>query len=170
MTATSSSNARLIDQFRTRLRVCRPQARKDCLALLRIHLGPRPPRRGRLFGIELPLPFRRLICEARGVSGVTLAIQQRLVGVPGSRPHFDAVDGTGRQAQLATGAAIGEHRVHEFLRADDGVDGTGRQTAGAADAASFIDPGNLRRRFDAMRRIQGQAGRCRSFANAAIVA
>ena len=34
MTATSSSNGRLVDQFGPRLRVRRPKARKDFLALL----------------------------------------------------------------------------------------------------------------------------------------
>src|SRR5699024_9229106 len=52
---------------------------------------------------------------------------------------LDAVDGAGRNAQLAADARLVDHRVHALRRADDGVERTGVDAARAADAALRVD-------------------------------
>ena len=87
------------------------------------------------------------------MSCVSLAIQRRFIHGLGSCPHFDAIHRAGRQTQLTPGAAVDEHGVHILLGADNRIDRTGRQTAGAADAARFIDPRDALRRLDAVERL-----------------
>ena len=62
------------------------------------------------------------------------------------RTHRNAVDRTGRQAQLATRALRFDHSVHELVCADDGVDGAGRAAVGTSDAQGFINYRNGGRR------------------------
>ena len=61
----------------------------------------------------------------------------------------DAIDGAGRQAQLAAGAAVGEDVVLVPRRADDRVHGAGQDALGAADAAAVVDGGDAARRAPA---------------------
>src|SRR5260370_20963571 len=79
-------------------------------------------RRGSFLGIEFPLPFGRPIQQPRSVRFETHAIERRLIrrGLR-SRPHFNAIDRTGRQAQLATRAALGKNGGHVLGGTDDGV-------------------------------------------------
>jgi hypothetical protein len=55
--------------------------------------------------------------------------------------HGDAIHGAGRQAQFTAGAFMGDHRVHQLARADDGIHGTGIDTFAATDAKGFVDHG-----------------------------
>ena len=61
--------------------------------------------------------------------------------------HLDAVHRTGLQAQVATGAFVGDHRVHQPCGADDGVHRAGLDALGAADAFGLADVGYPRRGF-----------------------
>lgn len=56
--------------------------------------------------------------------------------------ELDAVDRAGWHAQLAAGATVGEHAMHELGGPDDRVDRTGRDTQRAADARCFVDAGD----------------------------
>jgi hypothetical protein len=53
--------------------------------------------------------------------------------------HLYAIDGTRRQAQLASGAAIGNDRVHALRQTDNRVDRAGFDAAIAADTDGLID-------------------------------
>ena len=100
-----------------------------------------------------------VLAQEFGMGGVALAIQRGFVGGRlRCRPHFDAIDRTGRQAQFTPRAAIGQHGVHVLLRPDDGIDGTRRKAASTADAACFVDPGDTERRLDAVCWIQRRRG------------
>lgn len=93
------------------------------------------PRGQSFLGVELPLPFGRLIRKPRGVRIEPRAVQSRRGKGLRRRPHLDAIHRTRGQAQLAAGADILEHRMHVFLGADDGIDRAGRKTSSTADAA-----------------------------------
>jgi hypothetical protein len=110
---------------------------------------------GRLLGVEFALPIQGAIPLSSGVGKESRAVQRRLVlARVRSWPHLDAIDRAGRQAQLATGAAIGQNRMHVFRGADDGVHRARREATRASDAARFIDPRHARRGVYPMRRIQ----------------
>ena len=77
--------------------------------------------------------------------------------------HRDAVDGAGRDAQLAAGAQRRQHRVHALRRADDRVDRARVDAQRAADARSprrcarrRARPGSPQLRSSAMRRATGE--------------
>ena len=59
--------------------------------------------------------------------------------------HVDAVHRAGRHTQVAAGAFIDDHGVHELGRAYDSVDRAGLNAFRAADAFSFANVGDLRR-------------------------
>ena len=63
----------------------------------------------------------------------------RVANVPVRGHHPDAIDGAGREAELASGALLGDHGVHPLRRTDDRVDGTCGQASRAADAAVLVD-------------------------------
>ena len=69
-------------------------------------------------------------------------------GAPNARrgQHRNAIHGAGRQAQLASGAAVGNDGVHQLRRADDRVGRTRLNAKRAADARRFIDAGDDRGR------------------------
>jgi hypothetical protein len=56
--------------------------------------------------------------------------------------HLNAVNGTGWQAQITTGAPIGQHGMHAFVGANDGIDRAGLNAKGAAYTVLFVDDGN----------------------------
>src|SRR5258706_3264045 len=74
------------------------------------------------------------------------------------RRHADAIDGAGRDAQIAAGAEFGNHRVHQLAGADDRVGGASSKAFGAADAGGFIDHRDAMRQVVAARRIQRYHG------------
>ena len=53
--------------------------------------------------------------------------------------HANAVNGTGRQAEFATGAVGNDDRVHELASANDGIDRAGIDAPTAADTGLFVD-------------------------------
>ena len=55
--------------------------------------------------------------------------------------HRDAIHGAGRQAQFATGAFAGDHRVHQLARAHDGIHRAGIDAFAATDTECFINDG-----------------------------
>ena len=73
----------------------------------------------------------------------------------GQRQHLDAVDRTGWHAQLAAGASVDQHRVHELGGADDGVDRTGLDAQRATDAQFLADEGRGARLLGAVGWIEG---------------
>src|SRR5690606_9689877 len=64
--------------------------------------------------------------------------------------HVDAIDGAGRDTELAAGAFGPDHRVHLLGRADDGVHRAGLDAQRAAYAGLFIDDGEQLRFLDAV--------------------
>jgi hypothetical protein len=72
--------------------------------------------------------------------------------------HAYAVDGAGRNAQLATRAFGGNDGVHALARAHDGVGRAGGQAARAADAGRLVDPCNQWGSFRAAAGIERQRG------------
>ncbi|MNV74252.1 hypothetical protein D3C71_1674570 [compost metagenome] len=70
--------------------------------------------------------------------------------------HLNTVHGTGRHAQVAAGAPVGQHRVHVLVGAHDGIDGTGLDAQRTADAMRFIDAGDQQRTRFAALKIQRQ--------------
>jgi hypothetical protein len=59
--------------------------------------------------------------------------------------HVYAIDRARGHAEVATGAFINNHRVHQFCRTDNGIHWTGLDALGAADAFGFSDVGHLGR-------------------------
>jgi hypothetical protein len=114
---------------------------------------------GRFLGVEFALTFQGSVPLSGAMSIESRPVQHRLVrrGFR-SRPHFDAIDRAGRQAQLASRAAIGQNGVHVFGGAYDGVHRARRETTRAPDTARFVDPSDARWGFHAMYRIQVQKG------------
>jgi hypothetical protein len=81
-------------------------------------------------------PFR-----SRYVAPPVLARSSQAIFVRPRFPGFgyrDAVDGTGRQAQLAAGAFCGDHRMHELRRSDNGIDRARLDAQRAADARRLL--------------------------------
>jgi hypothetical protein len=114
---------------------------------------------GRFLGVEFALTFQGPVPLSGAMGIESRPVQHRLVrGGFRSRPHFDAIDRAGRQAQLASRAAIGQNGMHIFGGAYDGVHGTGCETTRAPDAARFVDPSDARWGLHAMDRIQVQKG------------
>jgi hypothetical protein len=70
--------------------------------------------------------------------------------------EVDAIYWARRQTQLAAGAGVCEHGVHELRCADDRIDRTGLDAKRTADAACFIDHGELGRFVCAAGSVQGQ--------------
>src|SRR5205823_8706829 len=70
------------------------------------------------------------------------------------RHECDAVDGTGRNAELASRAPRRDHGVHALGRADDRVHGARLDALGAADAGRLVDHGGLRRAVEAVGGIE----------------
>ncbi|MNZ82638.1 hypothetical protein D3C78_1013400 [compost metagenome] len=87
-----------------------------------------------LEGTGLP----RLRCEGQAPDNGQYRVRQQ-------RAHFDTVHRTGCHAEVATGALIDDHRVHQFGRADDGIDRAGLNALGATNALGLADVGELRR-------------------------
>jgi len=88
-------------------------------------------------------PSERILASACEPCGARAEVSLRALGMspgPGalSRRERDAIDGTGRQAERATGAPIGEHGMHQLRSADDRVDRTRVDAQGAADADGFV--------------------------------
>ncbi|MNN31521.1 hypothetical protein D3C81_1452120 [compost metagenome] len=80
----------------------------------------------------------RLRCEGQPPDNRQYRVQRQ-------RTHFDAVHRARCYAEVATGAFINDHRVHQFGRPDDGIDRAGLNALGATDTLGFADIGNLRR-------------------------
>lgn len=68
--------------------------------------------------------------------------------------HRDAVHGAGRQAQLAAGTFIGEHRVHQLARAEYRIHRADVDALATADADGFVDDGADARPVPAETRIE----------------
>ncbi|KAG0731922.1 hypothetical protein G6F23_014829 [Rhizopus arrhizus] len=81
----------------------------------------------------------------------------RAPGAPGG-DHLDAIHRTGRHAQVAARAPVGQHRVHVLVRAHDGVDRTGLDTQRTADAMGFVDARDQQRAGFAAFQVQRQDG------------
>jgi hypothetical protein len=67
--------------------------------------------------------------------------------------HVDAFDRAGGQAQFATGALLGDDRVHLLGGADDGIDRAGLDAQRAADAGVLVDDRHLLRLFLGFQRL-----------------
>lgn len=61
------------------------------------------------------------------------------------RAHFNAVHRAGRYAEVAAGAFIDNHGVHQLGGAKNGIDRAGLNAFGAADAFGLANIGHLRR-------------------------
>ncbi len=94
-----------------------------------------------------------------------LAWRADLMAGPGPGPgtccglganHRDAVDGAGRQAQIAAGALGFDDRVHPFRGAEDRVHRAGLDAQRAADTGGFVDDGHPAGLFFPVFRIQRQ--------------
>ena len=75
------------------------------------------------------------------------------------RDSLDAVNRTGRNAQVATSAPVGQHGMHVLVGADDGVDRTGLDAQRAADAVRLVDAGHQQRTGLAAAQVERQGGR-----------
>jgi hypothetical protein len=80
--------------------------------------------------------------------------------------HFDAIDGAGRQAQIAAGAVSRKHRMHAFRTAHDRVDRTRLYTKLASDATLFVDDCGSARAFPTVLGIKGDLGFTQKVRNA----
>jgi hypothetical protein len=97
----------------------------------------RPSANGR--GRVKPEPARsRLFAPARLLDGFVRPARRL-----GRRFEHDAIDRAWRQAQLATGAPLGNHGVHVLGRTHDGIDRAGPDAHRATNAVSLIDPRQL---------------------------
>jgi len=96
-------------------------------------------------------PLRRSVSAAGCV---------RVLDAPGATgwSHRDAIDRAGRDAQFASGAQRGKHRMHALGGADDCVDGTRVDAQRAADAPGFVDAGDCKGRRRAERWIERGRG------------
>ncbi|MNT47263.1 hypothetical protein D3C72_1839620 [compost metagenome] len=74
------------------------------------------------------------------------------------RHHLNAIDRTGRHAQVAAGAPVFQHGVHMLVGAHDGVHRTGLDAQRTADAMGFVDAGDQQRAGFAAGQVQGQGG------------
>ena len=103
---------------------------------------------------------RRQTRQARLMAAMALAADVGVLGGPASscRHHVDAVDRTGRHAQITAGAPVGQHRVHALVGADDGVHRTGLDAERAADAMGLVDARHQQRAGLAARQVQRQDG------------
>ena len=103
---------------------------------------------------------RRQTRQARLMAAMALAADVGVLGGPASpcRHHVDAVDRTGRHAQITAGAPVGQHRVHALVGADDGVHRTGLDAERAADAMRLVDARHQQRAGLAARQVQRQDG------------
>ena len=63
------------------------------------------------------------------------------------RAHLDTVDRAGRNTQVATGALVDNHGVHQLGGTHNGVHRAGLDAFGTADAFALADIGDLRRRI-----------------------
>lgn len=68
--------------------------------------------------------------------------------------HGNAIDRAGRDAQVAAGAQVGEHRMHLLRGAHDGVDRAGLYAKRTTYAQRFVNHRDRSRTFDAMHRVQ----------------
>jgi hypothetical protein len=68
--------------------------------------------------------------------------------------QHDTIHRTRRQAQLAAGAFIGDDRVHQLARAENGIHRTGIDALAAADAKGFVYHGTRPRFVIAVSRVQ----------------
>ena len=57
--------------------------------------------------------------------------------------HDNAVCGAGRQAELASGAFVGDHGVHQFDRPDNTIYRAGLDAKFAANAGIFFNQGQM---------------------------
>lgn len=94
-----------------------------------------------------PIPF----AQTSGQGTLYRAITRRAAS-----HDVDAIHRTGRQTQATTRTFRGNHRVHQFTRADDGIDGAGGQAQGTADTGGFINDGRCRCCGHAVCRAQWQ--------------
>ena len=103
---------------------------------------------------------RRQTRQARLMAAMALAADVGVLGGPASscRHHVDAVDRTGRHAQITAGAPVGQHRVHALVGADDGVHRTGLDAERAADAMGLVDARHQQQAGLAARQVQRQDG------------
>lgn len=79
---------------------------------------------------------------------------------------MNAVHRTGGQTEGASCAVFDNHLVQMLKRPDDGINRAGGNTEGAADAAIFVNPGNLQWPFFAaclIKRCYGCAGESGEF-------
>ena len=157
MTATSSSKGVECSSsvVGSGLAACR--RRKIALARGGMHGGLRSPawrRAWRAPSACARRAGRRALGRARAMRSLCASKRSRLrlarggrgrIGERRPRHHRDAIDGAGRDAQLAAGAKLGDDGMHLLARADDGIDGAGRQALGAADAARLVDQRDERR-------------------------
>ena len=68
--------------------------------------------------------------------------------------HADAVNRTGRNAELATGAVSLQNGMHQLVAAHDRIDRTCLEAQRATDAPGFVDDGHRTRRFSAVVQIE----------------
>jgi len=89
------------------------------------------------------------------VLALLIAVARRVGarGVPvlAGYDHADAVYGTGRHAQVATGTVVGQYGMHQFVGTHNGVDRAGLYAQRATYTVGFVDDGNpVRERFAAV--------------------
>ena len=108
------------------------------------------------------LGFRCLFSQARVVRSIPVP---RMVGrfcAPGLPTgavaadifHFNAIDGTDRQAQPTPCAVFFDHGMHVFVAAKNGVSGTHWQAQSTSNAPAFVDPSHLAWRLCAVCGVQ----------------
>jgi len=116
---------------------------------------------GGSFGRHQARVVSRQAFGARQVVAMALAADRGVFACPRASGghHLDAIDRTGRHAQVATRAPVVQHRMHVLVRADDGVDRTGLDAQRTADAMRFVDARDQQRAGFAARQIQRKQGR-----------
>ena len=68
--------------------------------------------------------------------------------------HFNAIDGTDRQAQPTACAVVFNHGMHVFIAAKNGVSGTHWQAQRTSNAPAFVDPSHVAWRLCAVCGVQ----------------
>lgn len=77
--------------------------------------------------------------------------------------HVDAIDRTGRHAQIAAGAAVRQHRVHELVRADDGIHRASLYAKCATYTVGFVYDRDAQRHMLSAFGVKGKLGRVQDF-------
>jgi len=113
-------------------------------------------------GCMVSLGFRGLFSQARPVRSIPVPRMVGLFCTPGLPTaevasdvfHFNAIDGTDRQAQSTACAVFFDHGMHVFVAAKNSVSGTHRQAQRTSNAPAFVNPSHVAWRFCAVCGVQ----------------